>query len=126
MAAGPVAVAGQAIIQDCLEQFRDGALTEEKLRNTLEELARGGMQRQDLLYLQTQGSSLAAPVHGMALVRDGEILEGPPEVEDWPYRSPLEAIRDGWRVIQFPNMALMLDESRTYGLGCEFILERWG
>ena len=126
MAAGPVAVAGRAIIQDCLEQFRDGALTEEKLRNFLEELARGGRQRQDLLYLQTQGSSLAAPVHGMALVRDGEILEGPPEVEDWPYRSPLEAIRDGWRVIQFPNMALMLDESRTYGLGCEFILERWG
>ena len=126
MAAGPVAAAGQAAIGACLEQFRNGELTEEKLKNTLEELARGGTRRQDLLYLQTQGSSLAAPVHGMALVRDGEILEGPPEVEDWPYRSPLEAIRDGWRVIQFPNMVLMLDESRTYGLGCEFILERWG
>ena len=126
MAAGPVAAAGQGVIRDCLEQFRNGELTEEKLRNTLKELARGGAKRQDLLYLQTQGSSLGAPVHGMALVRDGEILEGPPEVEDWPYRSPLEAIRDGWRVIQFPNMALMLDESRTYGLGCEFILERWG
>ena len=126
MAAGPVAAAGQGVIRDCLEQFRNGELTEEKLRNTLEELARGGAKRQDLLYLQTQGSSLGSPVHGMALVRDGEILEGPPEVEDWPYRSPLEAIRDGWRVIQFPNMALMLDESRTYGLGCEFILERWG
>ena len=79
-----------------------------------------------LLYLQTQGSSLAAAVHGMALVQDGEIREGPANVEEWPYRSPLEAIRDGWRVIQFPNMALMLDESHTYGLGCEFILERWG
>ena len=78
------------------------------------------------MYLQTQGSSLAAAVHGMALVQDGEIREGPANVEEWPYRSPLEAIRDGWRVIQFPNMALMLDESRTYGLGCEFILERWG
>ncbi len=126
MAAGPVAAAGRGVIRDCLEQFRNGELTEEKLRNTLEELARGGAKRQDLLYLQTQGSSLGSPVHGMALVRDGEILEGPPEVEDWPYQSPLEAIRDGWRVIQFPNMALMLDESRTYGLGCEFILERWG
>jgi len=126
MAAGPVAAAGQAIIQDCLKQFRDGALTEERLRSTLEELARGDAKRQDLLYLQTQGSSIGATVHGMALVRDGEILEGPPQVEDWPYQSPLEAIRDGWRVIQFPNMALMMDESRTYGLGCEFILERWG
>ena len=126
MEADTVAAADQGVIRDCLAQFRNGELTEEKLRNTLEELARGGAKRQDLLYLQTQGSSLAAAVHGMALVRDGEILEGPPKVEDWPYRSPLEAIRDGWRVIQFPNMALMLDESRTYGLGCEFILERWG
>jgi hypothetical protein len=126
MEADTVAAADQGVIRDCLAQFRNGELTEEKLRNTLEELARGGAKRQDLLYLQTQGSSLAAAVHGMALVRDGEILEGPPKVEDWPYRSPLEAICDGWRVIQFPNMALMLDESRTYGLGCEFILERWG
>ena len=126
MAADPVAGAGQAAIRACLEQFRNGELTEAKLRNTLEDLARGGPKRQDLLYLQTQGSSLSAAVHGMALVRDGEILEGPPNVEDWPYRSPLAAIRDGWRVIQFPNMALLLDESRTYGLGCEFILEKWG
>jgi hypothetical protein len=126
MEADTVAAADQGVIRDCLAQFRNGELTEEKLRNTLEELARGGAKRQDLLYLQTQGSSLGAAVHGMALVQDGEIREGPADVEDWPYRSPLEAIRDGWRVIQFPNMALMLDESRTYGLGCEFILERWG
>ena len=125
MAADPVAGVDRGAIPACLEQFRTGELTEDKLRHTLEQLARGAAKRQDLLYLQTQGSSLGAAVHGMALVRDGEILEGPPNVEDWPYRSPLDAIRDGWRVIQFPNMALMLDESRTYGLGCEFILEKW-
>ena len=44
--------------------------------------------------------------------------------KDWPYQSVLEAIRDGWRVVQFPNLALLMDESRTYGLGCEFILEK--
>jgi hypothetical protein len=126
MESNPVAVANQGAIRVCLEEFRNGALSEAKLRDTLERLARGASQRQDLLYLQTQGSSLDAAVHGMALVQDGEIREGPPNREDWPYRSPLEAIRDGWRVIQFPNMALMMDESRTYGLGCEFILERWG
>lgn len=60
------------------------------------------------------------------MVRDGDILEGPPNPNDWPYQSPLDAIRDGWRVIRFPDMALMMDESRTYGLGFEFILERWG
>ena len=33
---------------------------------------------------------------------------------------------DGWRVVKFPELALMMDESRTYGLGFEFILERSG
>ncbi len=78
--------------------------------------------RQDLLYLQTSSSNLNAPVHGCTLIEDGEILE--PEVGRWPYNSVLDAIRDGWSVIQFPNLALMTDEARTYALGCEFILER--
>ena len=50
--------------------------------------------------------------------------DGPADPEEWPYRTVVEAIRDGWRVIQFPNLALLLDEKRSYGLGCEFILER--
>lgn len=77
---------------------------------------------QDLLYLQAVTTSVASPVHGMTLVSNGELTE--PDEAHWPYRTVLEAIRDGWRVIQFPNLALMTDESRTYGLGCEFILER--
>ena len=40
------------------------------------------------------------------------------------FQAMLDAIRDGWRVIKFTEMALMLDESRTYGLGFDFILER--
>ena len=78
--------------------------------------------RQDLLYLQAAATGLDSPVHGVLLVENGEIVE--PEESRWPYRTVLDAIRDGWRVIQFPNLALMMDESRTYGLGCEFILER--
>ena len=60
----------------------------------------------------------------MALVEDGEVKACPEEPEDWPYQSVLEAMNDGWRIISFPNMALMMDESRTYGLGNEFILEK--
>lgn len=78
--------------------------------------------RQDLLYLQTVSSNLNAPVHGCTLIENGEIVE--PDVGRWPYASVLDAIRDGWSVIQFPNLALMTDETRTYALGCEFILER--
>ena len=79
---------------------------------------------QDLLYLQTQGTSLTAAVLGMTLVQDGQICNVPDDPDQWPYQSVLEAIRDGWRIVQFPNLALLMDESRTYGLGCEFILEK--
>ncbi len=45
--------------------------------------------------------------------------------DDWPYEKVVDALRDGWRIISFPDMALSLDENRTYGLGFEFILEKW-
>ena len=79
-------------------------------------------RRQDLLYIQSTGTGLMDAIHGMSLVIDGEIIE--PEPDDWPYATVLDAVRDSWRIIKFPEMALMLDESRTYGLGCEFILEK--
>ena len=80
--------------------------------------------KQDLLYLQAANTSPAAQVLGMLLVENGEINEGPRDPAEWPYKTVLDAIRDGWRIVQFPNLALLTDESRTYGLGCEFILEK--
>jgi hypothetical protein len=111
-------------IEQCLDAFRRGELTEADLRAVLERVLKRP-RRQDLLYLQAGSTSPGAPVHGMLMVIDGEIREPPDDPKEWPYRTVLDAIRDGWRVLQFPNLALMLDESRTYGLGCEFILERW-
>ena len=60
----------------------------------------------------------------MALVENGEIVDVADDPGEWPYQTVLEAIRDGWRIVQFPNAALALDTGRTYGLGAEFILER--
>ena len=79
---------------------------------------------QDLLYLQTNSTALDAGVLGIRLVVDGQLVNLPEDPAEWPYQSVLEAIRDGWHVVQFPNLALLMDESKTYGLGCEFILER--
>ena len=58
------------------------------------------------------------------MVCAGEEVEIPREPAEWPYQTVMDALRDGWRIISFPNLALMMDESRTVGLGCEFILER--
>ena len=79
----------------------------------------------DLLYLQSTTVGIDCQVLGMRLLIDGELDDGPDDPEDWPYKSVLEAIKDGWRVISFPNLALLMDESKTYGLGHEFILEKW-
>ena len=81
--------------------------------------------RQDLLYLQANTSSPAAAGVGMRIIENGEISDGPDDPDLWPYQTVLDAMRDGWRIMKFPELALSLDESRTYGLGYEFILERY-
>ncbi len=119
----------RAIVKDqverCVEEFQRGKLTEASLCRILEILDQTSSIRQDLLYLQTSSTSLNSTVYGMLMVQNGEMSEGTSDPKDWPYQTVLDAIRDGWRVIQFPNLALMMDEGRTYGLGCEFILEKW-
>ena len=111
-------------IKQWINEFERGQLPKKSLYTGLEKFEQTIPQRQDLLYLQTSGTSLSSGVHGILLVENGQVSEIPSNPDDWPYQSVLEAIRDGWHVIQFPNMALLMDESRTYGLGCEFILEK--
>lgn len=108
-------------IEQIIDDFREGKLTEQRLR----ELYSGSKSRQDLLYLQAIKTSITSPVIGMRIVENGEISDGPENPKDWPYQTILEAVRDGWRIIKFPELALLLDEKKTYGLGCEFILEKW-
>ena len=108
----------------CIESYRAGSLSEKMLNEALEAAKSSDKKCQDLLYLQAVSTSLTSQVHGMLLMQGGEIADEISDPEEWPYQTVLEAIRDGWRVVQFPNQALLLDETRTYGLGSEFILER--
>lgn len=122
----------QQIIRECLDEFEGGTLTKEQLQVSLDDLVGANVRRQDLLYLQSAESGLHSKVIGMNMLVDGQYADEP-EVEGrwpfadggWPYETVIDAINDGWRVISFPNMALNLDENRTYGLGFEFILEKW-
>ena len=108
-------------------ELQQNTLTEASLREGVADIVGAdNPKRQDILYLQAVTTSPGAAVVGMLLVEDGELREGPPDPEDWPYQTVLEAVRDGWRIISFPNMALLtVDEKEFYGLGAEFILERW-
>lgn len=110
-----------SLLDSCLERLRRGELTEEDLRS----LASRQRRLQDLLYLQAASTSPLAQIHGISLFTGGRQVPIPRDPAEWPYRRVMDAVADGWRIVSFPNHALLLDESRTYGLGCEFILERW-
>jgi len=82
-------------------------------------------KRQSLLYLQLRNTNPGSQVLGMSLFIAGKMVEPPADPKDWPYQSVLAAIEEGWRVISFPNLALLMDEAVPQTLGCEFILEKW-
>ncbi len=111
-------------VERCVEELAAGTLTQVSLRRIAE--LNDSSTIQDILYLQASSTSPTSEVVGMRIIENGEISDGPHDPDDWPYQTVLEAVRDGWRVIKFPELALMLDDSRTFGLGFEFILEREG
>ena len=105
----------------CVDALEEGKLVAERLR----ELARAaGQVRQSLLYMQTWSTDIESEVLGYNLVVNGERVIGDEDPDAWPYRSVAAAIRDGWRIVSFPNLALLMDEERTIGYGCEFILDK--
>ena len=111
-------------VERCLEEFARGKLTEASLRailNTLDETR----TRQQLLFLRVEGWTITSGVVGMMMLENGEIDEGPLNPEDWQYKTVIDAIQDGWRVIKFPELALWVDETRTYEVGGEFVLEKY-
>ena len=108
-------------------ELQRGELTEARLCQGITDLVQqNGQKRQDILYLQARNTSPESQVVGMMLIEGGKRSGCPPDPEDWPYQAVLDAVKDGWRIISFPNMALLaVDEKEVYGLGFEFILERW-
>ena len=112
-------------VETCIDELKRGTLTEKGLRR-IAEIADEVRAMQDIPYLHVAANSPVSEALAMRIVENGEISDGPENPADWPYQTVLEAIRDGWRVVKFPELALMMDESRTYSLGFEFILERNG
>ena len=111
-------------LETCLEKLRAGNLTEEDLQHALDR-ANGGGPPQRLLYLHAYSTLVTSPIEAMSYVDAEGVHDGPDDPEEWPYKSVHEAILDGWRVIKFPEMALMMaGDDKTYGLGCDFILEK--
>ena len=106
----------------CLEKFRRRELSEADLLESLALLEKP--RPQQLLYLQASSTSVDSQAIGMSLIAEGRVQELPADPAKWPYQTVLAAMAEGWRVIKFPELALLLQEEHTVGLGCEFILEK--
>ena len=81
--------------------------------------------RQGLLYLHAPSTNPHSAVVGISIYEDGADSDGLDENGDFRYRSIKEALDDGWRIIKFPEASLAMNEQDNYGLGYEFVLERW-
>jgi len=115
-------------LEECLAKFREDKLTEQDLLQAIENVEstnRKEKPAQRLLYLQAENTKLTSIVEGMSFVDENGVHDGPDNPEDWPYQTVHEAMLDGWRVLKFPEMAMMIvGEQTTFGVGCEFILEK--
>ncbi len=109
-------------LDSCIEKLNAGELTETDLRDVTTIL---NSERQLLLYLYSKSTNLRSPLGGWA-VYDATAPDEPvlPSQEP-PYASVLDAVRDGWRIVQFPRPELynFTDVDNAY-LTYEFILEK--
>ena len=112
------------LLEDCIKQLKQGRLTEDRLWDLGKAIAKNGAKRQSLLYLQTATTSVTAQVIGMLMVQDEAVFDGPFDSADWPYKTVLDAVKDGWRAIRFPAR-LPVGHTQDTHIGCEFILEKW-
>jgi len=113
----------QEVIEQCLNHFKQGTLTEEGLKEYLLQTTGNDNRLQSILYLFCSGSSLNSSVIGMAIAQNGELSDGPEDANDWPYKSAIEAVKDGWRIIHFPRVAQSSSDIQEY-VPNEFILEK--
>ena len=111
--------------EHCLSAFQEQRLAEADLQHLLTLLETARPKRQSLLYLQQRNTHPGSQAIGMSMFVDGQMVEPPADPKDWPYQSALEAMKDGWGVVSFPNLALLMNETIPQTLGCEFILEKW-
>lgn len=109
-------------LKDCIEKLNADELTEVDLNGVINAL---NSEKQIILYLYSKSTNLRSPLGAWALydptAPDDPVLPS----QDPPYGSVLDAVRDGWRIVQFPRPELysFSDVENAY-LNFEFILEK--
>lgn len=109
-------------LNNCINKLNASELTEADLNRVIDVL---NTEKQIILYLYSKSTNLRSPLGAWALydptAPDDPILPS----QDPPYASVIDAVRDGWRIVQFPRPELysFSDVENAY-LNFEFILEK--
>ena len=114
------------IIQDWIEISRQKLTRNTFDQGDLDRLA--GLvdgPRQQVLYLYSKSTNMRSPLASWMLCDPMQPHEPTLPSDEPPYDSVIEALADGWRVVQFPVLKLYSyeDVDNDY-LGYEFILEK--
>ena len=109
-------------LDESRQKLQAGDFTEADLQ-TLETLL--AEPRQLVLYLYSKSTNMRSAIASWALYDPTVPYEPTLPSQDVPYDSVIEALNDGWRIVQFPRAELyqFSDVDNTY-LGYEFILEK--
>ncbi|MAE66575.1 MAG: hypothetical protein CMJ18_20080 [Phycisphaeraceae bacterium] len=110
-------------LQRCLDRFHAGTLSAEDLQAAVDLVDRPATQ--SILYIQTPTTQPHDIAIGMSIFEEGKDEDGVDENGEFLYRSVKEALQDGWRIVKFPGITPGMDDQNAYGLGFEFVLERW-
>jgi len=109
-------------LDNCSEKLDAGELTVEDLAAVEAAL---NSEKQSVLYLYSKSTNLRSPLGAWALYDPTESDEPALPSQDVPYGSVLDAVRDGWRIVQFPRPELHnFSEVENAYLSFEFILEK--
>ena len=112
----------QEWLDNSIKKLKAGELTETDLRNVTAAL---NSQKQRILYLYSKSTNLRSPLGGWALYDPTAPDEPVLPSQEAPYTSVLDAVNDGWRIVQFPRPELynFTDVDNAY-LTYEFVLEK--
>ena len=82
--------------------------------------------RQVILYLYSKSTNMRSAVASWAFYDPTEPHGPKLPSDEAPYASVMDAVGDGWRVVQFPVPTLYeYSELDNRYLGYEFVLEKW-
>jgi hypothetical protein len=103
-----------------------GRLTDADFDELQELLSSATTPRQQLLYLQATSTSPLSRVVGAARYLPGERHDDYTlDPTGFPYETVMQAVEDGWRIIQFPVPPTTFSDQALDYLGFEFVLERF-